>query len=77
VDLADYQFAAEVKGDETIDLTDSIREDIILSLPMKRLCFPGCKGLCPICGQDRNLSRCGCKRSQGQSPFSNLDSLKF
>jgi uncharacterized metal-binding protein YceD (DUF177 family) len=77
VEIQDYRFAAEVKGDETVDLTESIREDIILTLPMKRLCAPECKGLCPVCGRDRNVSECNCKTSGRPSPFSQLDSLKL
>lgn len=76
VHVADYTYAREVKPDETVDLTGSIREDIIISLPMKRLCSPDCKGLCPVCGQDLNLSVCGCHRSSGLSSFSCLDRLK-
>jgi len=75
-DVRDYTFAAEVRGDETVDLTESIREDIIVSLPMKRLCTPDCKGLCPVCGQDRNVSECSCRRSESPGPFSQLDTLK-
>jgi uncharacterized protein len=76
IEVADYHFIREVSSDETIDLTDSIREDIILELPMKRLCSPGCKGLCPICGRDRNLSMCHCQEPQSPGPFSQLDSLE-
>ncbi len=77
VEVRDYCFSVQVKGDETVDLTDSIREDIILTLPMKRLCSPECKGLCPVCGQDLNVSACDCKKSKAPGPFSQLDSLKL
>jgi uncharacterized protein len=77
VRVGDYTFTVEVTGDETIDLTESIRESIILTLPMKRLCSPECKGLCPMCGVDRNERTCDCHTSVGPSPFSELDSLKF
>jgi len=76
IQVGDYTYTKEVKPDETVDLTGSIREDIILSLPMKRLCLPECKGLCPVCGQDLNLSRCDCHKSPGLNPFSGLDNLK-
>ena len=76
VEVPDYTFAVQVRGDETVDLTKSIREGIILSFPMKRLCDPDCRGLCPVCGQDRNTSACNCKKSQASNPFSQLDSLK-
>jgi uncharacterized protein len=76
VRVEDYRFALQVKGDETIDLTPSVREDIILSLPMKRLCSPECKGLCPACGQDLNVSSCTCRKREAPGPFSQLDSPK-
>jgi len=77
VTVKDYTYSAEVRGDETVDLTKSIREHIILSLPMKRLCSAECKGLCLMCGQDLNISACDCRKSQALHPFSGLDHLNF
>lgn len=45
---------------DAIDLTDAIRENILLELPMKPLCQEDCKGLCPTCGTNLNESTCGC-----------------
>ncbi len=75
--VGEYVYTAEVKPDETVDLTESIREDIILSVPMKRLCSPECKGLCPVCGQDLNAATCDCNRLRGSMPLQKLDGLKF
>jgi uncharacterized protein len=43
-----------------IDLTDVAREQVLLWLPMQRLCGPECKGICPVCGQNRNVADCQC-----------------
>ena len=43
-----------------IDVSDIVREQILLSLPMKPLCQEDCRGLCPACGRNRNRDRCGC-----------------
>lgn len=43
-----------------IDLTLKIREEIILDYPMKPLCSPDCKGLCPKCGKNLNIEKCNC-----------------
>lgn len=48
------------KGDE-IDLGDVIREQCYLALPMKPLCREDCKGLCPVCGANRNRETCSCQ----------------
>lgn len=47
--------------DDRIDLGDLLREQFYLALPMKPLCDPGCRGLCPQCGTNLNSGRCGCE----------------
>lgn len=37
-----------------------VTDQVIMSWPMKVLCSDDCKGICPICGQDRNVYECGC-----------------
>lgn len=44
-----------------IDLTPIVREEIILSIPMKAVCSETCKGLCPECGQNLNEGQCDCE----------------
>lgn len=43
-----------------IELEDALREFVLLSLPMQRVCQEDCKGICPICTQNRNLVACTC-----------------
>ena len=43
-----------------IGLEDLAREQLYLNLPLKPICSPSCKGLCPTCGTNRNLGSCGC-----------------
>ncbi|MDP2905278.1 MAG: DUF177 domain-containing protein [Candidatus Omnitrophota bacterium] len=43
-----------------IDLTEDIREGIMLDYPIKPLCKPDCSGLCPVCGADLNVHKCRC-----------------
>lgn len=46
--------------DEQIDLTELLREQFYLTLPMKPLCKQDCRGICPQCGSSRNLNPCSC-----------------
>ena len=46
--------------DDQIDLIELLREQFYLALPMKPLCTPACKGICPQCGTSRNLAACDC-----------------
>jgi uncharacterized protein len=45
---------------DSLALEDVLREQVLLSLPLKTLCKPDCKGLCPRCGVDRNRQPCSC-----------------
>jgi uncharacterized protein len=44
-----------------IALEDVLREYVLLALPMQRVCSEFCKGICPVCGQNRNQKECGCQ----------------
>ena len=46
--------------DKTIDLTDEIREDMLIVFPQKVLCSKDCRGLCRFCGQNLNQKQCSC-----------------
>lgn len=47
-----------------IDIREEVREAIILALPLKPLCHPGCRGLCPHCGHNLNKEECECGEEQ-------------
>lgn len=57
---------------EGVDLADLVREQVILSLPMKRICRPDCRGLCPVCGLNLNIKACECRQQEASSPFAAL-----
>jgi len=44
-----------------VDLTEAIRQNILVDLPMVTLCKEDCAGLCPQCGHDLNLGPCDCE----------------
>jgi uncharacterized protein len=46
--------------DDAIDLGEVMREQFYLALPMKPLCREDCRGLCQVCGVNRNRETCQC-----------------
>lgn len=44
-----------------LDLTEAVRQNALLALPMVTVCREDCQGLCPQCGKDLNLGPCDCK----------------
>ena len=56
-----------VESGAFLDLTEEVREAIILSLPMFPVCHPECKGRCPSCGANLNEGDCGCSPCSGNA----------
>lgn len=57
-----------VGGLEQLDLTESVREGIMLALPTYPVCRETCKGVCLHCGKNLNTETCSCAVGGG-SPF--------
>jgi uncharacterized protein len=57
-----------------IDLTEAIRQQVLLALPIATLCREDCAGLCSQCGHDLNLGPCDCK-PEVDTRFSVLEKL--
>lgn len=51
-----------VVNNRTLDLDALVNEEVSLSLPSKILCSDDCRGLCPQCGTNLNVSKCDCKK---------------
>ena len=60
VELTDRDVVVGYYEGDRLDLGEVVREQILLALPLKPLCREDCRGLCPACGQNRNLVPCGC-----------------
>ncbi|WP_376792441.1 DUF177 domain-containing protein [Thermoflexus sp.] len=61
VDIPGETFYA-VTDDGYLFLTAPLREHVLLNIPLRVLCRPDCRGLCPECGQNLNEGECGCVR---------------
>jgi uncharacterized protein len=68
-----------ISNDQRVcDFTPELREEILLSHPVKFLCNENCKGLCGHCGTNLNVSSCECSpTAPKEGPFQILKKLKF
>jgi uncharacterized protein len=60
-----------------LDLTEAVREQVLLSIPAHVLCREDCRGLCPGCGKDLNEGDCSCVPEAAPSPWDALRNLKL
>jgi uncharacterized protein len=60
-----------------MELEDILREQVMLALPMQRVCSDVCKGICPVCGKNRNETECGCKLESHNDRWGALRNLQI
>jgi len=61
---------------ESLELNEVLREQVLLALPMQRVCREDCKGICPVCGQNRNQMECQCQVGRTDDRWAALKELK-
>lgn len=59
--------------ENTVDLSELVREHIIMNIPMKFICSTSCKGLCPNCGMKIKGESCDCNNVSTQSDDEYVD----
>jgi len=62
------------EGDR-ITLDTALMDNLFLQLPLISVCREDCKGLCPVCGVNRNESSCLCEQPKPEGPFAALSAL--
>ena len=75
-EVAEEDLETSFYRDEEIDLTQLLREQFYLALPMKPLCGEDCKGLCPQCGTNLNTGTCDCAPAWEDPRLAPLKQLK-
>jgi uncharacterized protein len=61
---------------DSLALEDVLREQVLLSLPVRTLCKEDCKGLCPRCGANRNTHPCKCEEGPNDPRWEALAGLR-
>jgi uncharacterized protein len=74
LDPAEFQIISATEN--TLDITEDVRQTILLSVPLKLLCNERCKGLCPNCGRNLNEGSCSCKEDDVDERWEQLRQLR-
>jgi uncharacterized protein len=57
-------------------LEDALREQVLLTVPLKVICREDCKGLCPSCGKNRNSESCSCAQPHEDPRWAALKEIR-
>ena len=85
IEVKNLCFHFEKVRDLEVDLTDEVREELLLAFPSCFYCSPDCKGICPMCGANLNHASCSCNTQEAEpepdaaapSPWDQLDALNL
>jgi uncharacterized protein len=76
-ELQEEDLSLSVYEDEVIDIDELVREQVLLTMPSRALCNEDCKGLCPVCGANRNDAPCECESEETDPRWGALKDLRF
>jgi uncharacterized protein len=71
----DEDGATRTDARHMLDLTEVVRQDLLLVLPLSPVCQVDCKGLCPECGANLNEGPCGCVHQEDDPRLAILSEL--
>jgi uncharacterized protein len=76
-ELTEEDLDLSIFDGEVIDIDELVTEEILLAVPDQVLCNETCKGLCAICGVDRNSVDCNCSTGDVDPRWAGLKELKL
>jgi uncharacterized protein len=71
-----FQESLELDRDD-IDVTENIRESVLLDVPLTAVCQESCKGLCATCGKNKNHVECHCETVVENHRWDALNQIRF
>lgn len=75
VELTEADLDLSVFDGEAIDIDELVAEELLLAVPDHVLCGESCKGMCAVCGLDKNSTECGCEAQEVDPRWAGLKKL--
>jgi uncharacterized protein len=76
VELSQDDLETDFYANDQLDLAALVETETSLALPMRPLCRDDCRGLCPVCGGNRNVTPCACHERTPDPRLAALGDLK-
>ena len=75
VELTEEDLDLSVFDGEAIDIDELVKEEVLLAVPDQVVCGESCKGICPVCGANKNSVECGCEAREIDPRWAGLKKL--
>jgi uncharacterized protein len=76
IELGQDDLEVDFYQGDMLDLGSLLRSETDLALPMKPLCRADCRGLCPVCGGNKNVTECRCDARVPDARLAPLEALR-
>jgi uncharacterized protein len=76
VELGREDLEVDFYSGDALDVGGLLRSETDLALPMRPLCRTECRGLCPVCGANRNVTDCRCETRGTDPRLAPLEALR-
>jgi len=63
---ADPLGESNVLSGDRLDVGDLASQVVCAAVPLAVLCAQDCKGICTVCGENKNIGACSCARGNGE-----------
>jgi uncharacterized protein len=74
-DLSEEQLDLATFDGETIDVDALVTEELLLATPDHLVCDEACKGMCVVCGVNKNVANCTCETEETDPRWAGLKDL--
>ena len=75
VELTEEDLDLSVFDGQVIDVDELVTEELLLAVPDHVLCVESCKGICVVCGANKNSVECGCEAREIDPRWAGLKKL--
>jgi uncharacterized protein len=74
-DLSKEELDLDIFDGESIDVDELVTEELLLAAPDHLVCNEACKGMCLVCGINRNVADCTCETVETDPRWAGLKEL--
>ena len=75
VELTEEELDLSVFDGQAIEIDELVKEELLLAVPDHVLCSENCKGMCAVCGVNKNSTECGCETREVDPRWAGLEKL--
>jgi uncharacterized protein len=75
LELTEADLNLSIFDGEGLEIDELVKEELLLAVPDHVICSEACRGMCAVCGVDKNSVECECETREIDPRWSGLKQL--